>query len=208
MRKASTEPGALPRPAVTGVAFGLCLMALFTLIWAGMCFGGLNGTPYWFAPLLFPFFSIWFAVNAVRLFKIAKFFPMPVTEADIAEEKRTGKWFGIIFGAEGLLIFIGINIVVNLGYPDLTVPTIALVVGLHFFPLAKAFKRTIDYYLASWSTLVSLCGFVFTLRHIMPVNYVMAFLGAGLALATTCYGLYMIGAGRNVMKQVPVSGQA
>ena len=115
-----------------------------------------------------------------------------------------GMWFGIIFGAEGLAIFVGINIVTNLGYPDLVIPTLALVVGLHFFPLAKIFKRTVDYYLATWSTLIALCGFLFTLRHIMPVNYVMAFVGAGIGIATTCYGIYMIMAGREVIKKIPL----
>ncbi len=205
MDKTLTRPEALPRPAITGVASGLCLMALFTVIWSGICFGGLIVTACWFLPLIFPLFSIWFIVNAVRLFKIAKFFPRATSEADIAEEKRTGRWFGIIFGAEGLLIFIGINIVVHLGYPDLTIPTIALVVGLHFFPLAKVFKRTVDYYLASWSTLIALCGFAFTLYHVMPANYVTAFVGAGLALATTCYGVFMVKNGREFIKKMPVA---
>ena len=187
-----TETHIVPAAAVKGIATGLCMMAFFTLIWAGICFGGLNGTPYRFAPLVFPLFSIWFVINAVNLFKKAKYFPKLTSEADIAEGKRTGKWFGIIFGAEGLGIFIGINIVVNLGYPDLVIPTLALVVGLHFFPLAKVFKRTLDYYLASWSTLIALSGFAFTLQHIMPVNYVTAFVGGGLAMATTCYGIYMV----------------
>ena len=197
-----TETHIVPAAAVKGIATGLCMMAFFTLIWAGICFGGLNATPYRFAPFVFPLFSIWFVINAVNLFKKAKYFPKLTSETDIAEGKRTGKWFGIIFGAEGLGIFIGINIVVNLGYPDLVIPTLALVVGLHFFPLAKVFKRTLDYYLATWSTLIALCGFWFTLRHIMPVNYVTAFVGAGIGVATTCYGIFMIRAGRKVMKKM------
>jgi hypothetical protein len=202
-----TETHIVPAAAVKGIATGLCMMAFFTLIWAGICFGGLNGTPYWFAPLIFPLFSVWFVINAVNLFKKAKYFPKLTSETDIAEGKRTGKWFGIIFGAEGLGIFIGINIVVNLGYPDLVIPTLALVVGLHFFPLAKIFKRTVDYYLATWSTLIALCGFLFTLRHIMPVNYVMAFVGAGIGIATTCYGIYMIIKGSVVIKKMPLLTQ-
>jgi len=193
-----SETHIVPAAAVKGIATGLCMMAFFTLIWAGICFGGLNATPYRFAPFVFPLFSIWFVFNAVNLFKKAKYFPKLTSEADIAEGKRTGKWFGIIFGAEGLGIFIGINIVVNLGYPDLVIPTLALVVGLHFFPLAKVFKRTLDYYLASWSTLIALGGFAFTLHHIMPVNYVTAFVGAGIGIATTCYGIYMVTRGRQL----------
>jgi hypothetical protein len=203
MGKDFKEAGILPASAVKGIATGLFMMAFFTLMWAGIAFGGLYPSNYWFALLVFPVFIVLFVINGIHLFKIAKFFPKLTTEADKAEGKRMGMWFGIIFGAEGLLIFVGINIVVNLGYPDLTIPTIALVVGLHFFPLGKVFKRTIDYYLASWSTIVALFGFLFTLNHTMPVNYIQTFVGIGLAMATSCYGFYMIVSGRALEKGMP-----
>ena len=180
-----------PAAAVKGTATGLFIMALFTMIWAGIAYGGLHGTTYALLLVIFPLLSVFFIVKGVALFKIAKNFPELTSEADIAEEKRIGKWFGIVFGAEGLGIFIGINIVVNLGYPELTIPVIALVVGLHFYPMGEIFKRTIDYYLATLSTIIAVCGIVFSLKKLMPANYILAFLGIGLAIATSCYGLYM-----------------
>jgi len=111
-----------------------------------------------------------------------------------------GKWFGIIFGAEGLGIFIAINIVINLGHADLTIPVMALVVGLHFFPLAKVFKRSIDYYLASWSTIIAILAIAFVLNRIMTENAAMAFTGIGIAIATTCYGIFMMIRGRRLRK--------
>ena len=154
--------------------------------------------------MIFLVFAVLFVFNAVKLFRAAQYFPKVTSAADLAEEKRMGKWFGIIFGAEGLGIFVGINIVINLGYPDLVIPTIALVVGLHFFPLAKVFKRTVDYYLASWATLVAILGFVFTLHKTMPVNYVMAFVGIGIAIATLLYGIYMLIRGKAAIGQLPM----
>jgi hypothetical protein len=173
------------------------------LLWAGIALGGLHETSYWFFLLLFPVFAAVFVVFAVKLFRAAKYFPKLTSEADLAEEKRMGKWFGIILGAEGLGIFVGINIVINLGYPDLVIPTIALVVGLHFFPLAKVFKRTVDYYLATWSTLIAILGFIFTLNKTMPANLVMAFVGIGIAAATSIYGFYMLNGGKAVLRQLP-----
>ena len=197
------EKHIMPGAAVKGIATGLCMMAFFTLLWSGIAFGGLHETNYWFFLLAFPVFAVLFVIKAIKLFGMAKFFPPLTSEADLAEEKRMGKWFGIIFGAEGLGIFVGINIVVNLGYPDLVIPTIALVVGLHFFPLAKVFKRTVDYYLASWATLIAILGFVFSLNKILPVNYVMAFVGVGIAIATSLYGFYMLIRGKGAMRQLP-----
>jgi hypothetical protein len=182
---------AMPREAVKGTATGLMMMAVFTMIWAGIAYGALHETAYALLLIIFPVLSVVFILKGLSLFKIAKNFPKSISEDDIAEGKRIGKWFGIVFGAEGLGIFIGINIVVNLGYPELTIPVIALIVGLHFYPMGKIFKRTIDYYLATWSTVIAICGIVFTLKKTMPANHILAFLGIGLAIATSCYGVYM-----------------
>ncbi|CAN5231427.1 hypothetical protein BH09BAC6_BH09BAC6_14130 [soil metagenome] len=192
----------IPAVAVKGIATGLIMMAVFTLIWASIAFGGLNGTTYVFALAAFPVLAIIFVSKGISLFRKAKHFPKLESEADLLEEKRTGKWFGIIFGAEGLGIFIGINIVNNLGHPELDIPVIAMVVGLHFFPLAKVFKRTIDYYLATWSTLIAALAIIFSLNKTLPFNGVLAFVGTGIAIATSGYGLYMLYKARQIPNPV------
>lgn len=197
------KPHLLPAEAVSGTASGMLMMGILTLVWAGIALGGLYTTGLWLFLLVFPVLSGVFIVSAIKLFRKVKYFPKATSEADIAEGKRMGKWFGIIFGAEGLGIFIGINIAYNLGYPDLLFPVIALCVGLHFFPLAKVFKRTIDYYIGAWSTIVAICGFCFVLDKIMPVNYVMAFLGIGIGMATSAYGIYMVLSAKEIIKTLP-----
>jgi len=194
------EPRIMPAAAVKGIATGLVMMAIFTLIWAGIAYRGLATSNYWFALLVFPVFSMLFIINAVKLYRVAPHYPKLTSEADLAEEKRIGKWFGIIFGAEGLGIFIGINIVVNLGHPELAVPVLALVVGLHFYPLAKVFKRTFDYYLATWSTIVAILAIVLTLNKTLTETGTFAFTGIGIGIATTCYGIYMVISGRRIPK--------
>jgi len=185
------KPRILPGAAVKGIALGLIMMAVFTSAWAAIAYHGLAASDYWLALLVFPIFSIIFIINAVRLYKIAPLYPKLTSEADLAEEKRMGKWFGIIFGAEGLGIFIGINIVVNIGHPELTIPVLALVVGLHFYPLAKVFKRTIDYYLATWSTIIAVISIILTLNKTFTEAETFAFTGIGIAIATAGYGFYM-----------------
>lgn len=196
------EQHIIPGAAVKGIATGLVMMAVFTLVWSGIAYGGLHGGSYWPVLLIFPVLSMLFVVNSVKLFKVAKYYPKLTSEADIAEGKRTGKWFGIIFGAEGLGIFIGINLVVNLGHPELAIPVMALVVGLHFFPLAKVFKRTIDYYLATWSTIVAVLAIVFTLNKTFTESGAFAFVGVGIAISTSCYGIYMMIRGWKIAKPV------
>ncbi|MES2113077.1 MAG: hypothetical protein V4577_30280 [Bacteroidota bacterium] len=188
----------IPAVAVKGIASGLLMMALFTLAWAGMAFSGLHGTTAAWVLIVFPVLAGTFISKAITLFAVAKHHPQLETDEDKAEGKKMGKWFGIIFGAEGLLIFIGVNVVINLGHPELTIPTIALVVGLHFFPLAKVFKRTLDYYLATWSTLVAVSAIILSLNHTLTQAAAAAFTGIGLAIATSGYGLFMMYKGNHL----------
>src|ERR1700761_1536538 len=158
----NNEPHTVPRIAITSIATGILMMACFTTMWTGIAYGSLQHGIILL--ILFGIIVITLIAFAIYLFNIAKQFPKLESEVDKAEGKKTGKWFGIIFGAEGLGIFVGINIVVNLGHADLTIPVIALVVGLHFYPLARVFKRKIDYYLATWTTLIAIIAIVLILN--------------------------------------------
>jgi len=192
-------PVTIPAEAVKGIAGGLQLMAFFTLMWTGIATGGLYSSHYVFCLTVFLVPVIVFTVRGVKLNKLAKSFPKAESAEDKAEEKRMGKWFGIIFAGEGVGIFIAINIVTNLGHPELTVPAIALVVGLHFYPMAWLFRRTIDYYLATWSMLVAIAAMILSLKQVLPQPGVLAFTGIGIAIATSCYGLYMLYRGSKLM---------
>ena len=194
------QSSTIPREAVSGVAIGLMLMTLFTTMWACIANAGLGGKDYHLVLAAFIILALTFLVNGIRMFGKAKSFPAATSEQDVAERKKAGKWFGIIFGAEGLGIFIAVNIVINIGHPELVIPVIALVVGLHFYPLAKVFKRKVDYYLATWATLVAVLGIVFSLNKTLTEPGVFAFVGIGIAVATSCYGLYMIFNGTRLTK--------
>ena len=196
------QPRIVPREAITGIATGLMLMTVFTTMWSCIANAGLGGKDHHLVLVVFCLLAAAFVSYGISLFRNAKLFPKSTSEADIAEKKRSGKWFGIIFGAEGLFIAIAVNVVINLGHPELVIPAIALVVGLHFYPMAKIFKRNIDYYLATWSTLVAVLGFVLSLNKTLTEPNVMAFVGIGLAVSTSCYGLYMIYKGKRFTKPV------
>ncbi len=53
------------------------------------------------------------------------------------ERARRGRLVGIASGVEGLAIFVAINVLANIRRRDLTAPIIAMIVGLHFLPLAR-----------------------------------------------------------------------
>jgi len=67
---------------------------------------------------------------------------------DDAEEARRGRLVGWASAAEGIAIFIAANVLVNTGHRDAIAPTIALIVGAHFVPLARGLRAP-AYYLTA-----------------------------------------------------------
>lgn len=60
-----------------------------------------------------------------------------------------GKWFGIIFSAEGIGIGVGSGILIAFNQTQWIAPWVALLVGLHFFPLGRLLQLPLDYVLGA-----------------------------------------------------------
>jgi hypothetical protein len=73
------------------------------------------------------------------------------------KEERAIMWSSI---GEGVGLFFASNIVINLHRPDLLLPSMALVVGLHFLPIAFAASFRPFYVLGTALILVAIAGFV------------------------------------------------
>jgi len=59
------------------------------------------------------------------------------SSSSAAERGRQGRLVGIASGIEGLAIFLAVNVLENVERRDLAAPVIAVIVGLHFLPLAR-----------------------------------------------------------------------
>jgi len=190
----------IPKKAIQSIAGGLLLMALFTVMWSGIAFGSLEGIGRIIDLLVFWGSALIFVAYAIYFFRSASRFQTVMTDEEKAEGKKMGMAYGIIFGLEGILIPVGVFICLQFRQPDLVIPVIALIVGLHFYPMAKIFKRTIDYYLATWASLIAIGAIVLTLKHaVLPIS-VTAMLGIGMAITTTIYGINMIKEGIRYLK--------
>lgn len=189
----------IPKPAILAIAGGLLLMAFFTIMWSGIASAALQNTGRIIDLLFFWGTAVIFVGYAIYFFRSANRFQIAITEAEKKEGKKMGTAYGIIFGLEGIFIPLSAFICIQLGYPQLVLPVIALVVGLHFYPMAKIFRRTLDYYLASWATLIAICAIILTLKHVLLFVPVQALLGVGMAIATSIYGINMIKTGRGYL---------
>ena len=110
-------------------AFGALIMSFFGAVFASL-------TMYWQwhlsgAALALPF--VGFAVTGLAASHVIRTPGKGIKPSQ--EEKRAITWSTI---GEGIGLFFAANIVINLHRPDLLLPSMALVVGLHFLPIAFA----------------------------------------------------------------------
>ncbi len=146
--------------AMTGIAFGALIMGFFGCLWLGWALGSMNlHAPLVIAAVLAFAASLW--IPALRLLRNgmrAEKQAAPLTPEEQREQSRMGRNFGLIFGAEGLLIFLAINVLNNLHLGDYAICAIAGIVGLHFLPLARLFRRPMYYVVGVIMTIAALAS--------------------------------------------------
>lgn len=180
----------MPRGLLDGVVVGLVLMAVFTTAWSSNTLAtwpGAVGAAVTAAGVLA---SIWFVVVAVRLARTRGRASTVMTPEEERRQKRSGMAFGGVFFVEAVLIVAAANVLGAVGRPDLVLPAVALVVGLHFYPMARIFRRRVDIWLATALSVVGLAGLLALLFTGADRDTVWGLVACGAALTTGAYGGY------------------
>lgn len=138
---------------------GLFFMIINTVIWTLIAEYYLENKDNRIVGFLIGLVILGFLFFYFRFTKFSKTLPDFNNESKTREEEKKDKRFLWIFGLEGLGIFLAKNILVNINHNELFIPFFALIVGLHFFPLGKLFKRKFDYYMGIWTSTVAIIGF-------------------------------------------------
>ena len=82
-----------------------------------------------------------------------------LAQAPPEEQARRGRLVGIASAVEGLAIFVAVNVLANLGRSDYAAPVIAIIVGLHFVPLAQRLPAHLYYGTGALLSVLGVCGF-------------------------------------------------
>jgi hypothetical protein len=141
---------------LSGRASGILFMALFGATWAWQAAGKL---PMPYTAIIYVLAAavagtlVWVSF---KFRKLAQSQPEPSAE-ELTASARAGKWFYWVLGAEAVALFVTGNVLLKLHLLDYIWPAVALIVGLHFFPLRYVFRLPV--YNAS-GTLMSLVGVV------------------------------------------------
>ena len=72
--------------------------------------------------------------------------------------RRRGRVVGIASGVEGVIILIAANVLTKIGRQDLIASVVAIIVGVHFLPLARWFPAPIYYATGALLVVVGLAG--------------------------------------------------
>jgi hypothetical protein len=177
---------------------GLFLMIINTSVWAFIAEYYLENKDFKIVGILFGIFILSFFYFYLKFVKAQKSLSESTIEKS-REEKSNEKWFLIILGLEGLGILIIKNVLVNINHNELFIPFFVLIVGLHFFPLAKIFKRSFDLYIGTWTCLLAILGIYLITQKITTTNLANVVVSLGCAVSTISYGIKMIIEGRKLL---------
>lgn len=186
----------ISKEAFRGSGIGVIFMALFGTLWAGTGVMGLQGWGFPYVELAAIFVGIIMVIEGISLIYASQKMPDQVSENGARRLKRMNFWFNIVFIAEGLLIGIAIAICNMINQTDLIPGVIAIIVGIHFLPLATLFQIKVYY-----ATGVLLCLLAIITLLIVPDTVMfgehqilapLSLLGFGCALILWTTGLTLL----------------
>jgi hypothetical protein len=144
-----------------GVVRGMIFLALFGLFWLLIPFQDNNISSTLLILLII--ILILLILSCINVFNFATNIPKESEENTAiykSVRKRTGKVFGIVFSIEFMLIGLAAGILFSNGLNDLFASVVAIIVGVHFFPLARLFKAGIYNITGAACILVGIVSFL------------------------------------------------
>ncbi|MCH7322744.1 hypothetical protein LZ480_12670 [Solibacillus sp. MA9] len=197
----------IPKSAVHGTASGVFFMAFFGTLWA---YTGIMGVQGWGVPLLLVvivIIGIALFFGGVSLLSASRDLTEQVSKTDLSRGKRIRFWFNIIFAAEGLAIAITIGVCNATRHTELIPVLIAIIVGVHFIPLAPLFQVRLYYFTGALLCLLAIITLLFVPVKVTlgehQINAFMSVVGFGSALILWGTGLAIWLMGRRLLGIVP-----
>ncbi len=189
----------IPGFAVRGVASGVLFMAFFGTLWASIGVGGLQGWGGSWLSLIVLLVGIALLLGSISLFFASRRLPNQEADVDASQGRRTGLWFIITFALEGILIGVASGICNALHRFDLFFPVMALIVGVHFFPLAALFHVKLYYLVGTLLCMLAIITLFTVPEHVqlggqqLTAQWVVLGFGAAFVLWGVGVGLWLLG---------------
>ena len=130
---------------VRGSVAGAAILTLFGSAWCIVALALWPAHPVWSIPAGSVATIVLLALCVMRL-KPLRNIPSIHDPVAAAKGKRAGMLFGIIFGTESGLIWLCATLLARLGLSIWIPIAVAVIVGLHFIPLARVFEVPLYYW--------------------------------------------------------------
>jgi hypothetical protein len=143
----------LTKARMRGIVGGAAILTMFGGFWCIFPLTFWPARPAWAIPAAS---TLTFALLVVCVLRLRASAKLPDSNDPVATAKgrRAGTLFGIIFGAEGALIGLASALLARAGLGDWIPVAAALIVGLHFLPLAHVFEMPLYY----WTGVLAVLG--------------------------------------------------
>lgn len=99
---------------------------------------------------------------------------------------------GILSGVSYGVLWLSVILLIIFKQYTLIMPTVTLIIGIHFIPQAKIFNRNIDYFVAPLPIVSALIAIVLAINYDARWSLAYAIASIGGAAATSIYGLYIL----------------
>lgn len=181
------------KEAFRGSGIGVIFMAVFGTLWAGTGVMGLQGWGFPYVELAAIFVGIIMVIVGISLIHASQKMSNQVSDDGARRLKRIEFLFNMVFIAEGLLIGIAIAICNLINKTDLIPGVIAIIVGIHFLPLASLFQIKVYYATGVLLCLLALITWLIVPDTVMVGEHQilapLSLLGFGCALILWATGL-------------------
>ena len=121
------------------------------------------------------------------------------------EGKLIGKRMGVVMGISYGALWIAVIVLGVLGLWRWVLPVVALIIGIHFLPLAAVFSRRIDFALAPLAIVFAIVGLVLAAQPDISWQLVYGVTGIGSAITTGIYATYILRGYRTMCRDAGVT---
>ena len=178
---------------------GASFMAIFGAIWAAVGAPAVGGAPGTALLLLFWAVAAALCACALRLRRSARGLPGEYSPQTRAHRGRIVRRFNLVFGLQGVAVALSVFLLVRYGLGTLVPVVVAIIVGLHFFPLAALYGVRAYHATGAALCVVGLAAFPLAPSARLPV--------VGLACAAVLHATaaYVLCAGRTRRPDAPAA---
>ncbi|MDQ6601001.1 DUF7010 family protein [Bacillus salipaludis] len=190
----------ISRAEIRGTASGVMFMAFFGTVWADVGIGGLQGLGSIWLLILAIFIGAALFFSGIALIRSSK----NLNSTNARGSRDVDKWFNIVFATEFVLIIIAAIICNSVGHFDWFFPIMAIIVGVHFLPLAYLFQVRAYYVTGTLLCLLAIVTLLFVPLKISlgehQINTWWTLVGLGSMLILWITSLVILSLGRRLLR--------